>query len=80
MESWLETVEWEIVAEVFDYVADDLGLKTSVAAPGLFHGGKLGSKNGVQIPVYVDDMMIIGSLALVISIASRLHDRFKAAS
>jgi hypothetical protein len=69
----------EYYEEVFDYIVDDLGLKASVAAPGLFYGGKLGSKDGVLIPVYVDDIMIIGSSAIVTSIASRLHDRFKAA-
>lgn len=64
---------------MIDYVADDLGLKTSVAAPGSLHERKPRSKGGVLIPVYVDDMINIRSLALVISIASRLHDRFKAA-
>jgi len=69
----------EYIEEVFDFIVDDLGLQASVAAPGLFFGGTLGKPNGVLIPVYVDDIMIIGSLKLISSIASRLYDRFKAA-
>jgi len=69
----------EYYEEVFDYIVDDLGLKASVAAPGLFSGDMLGSKDGVLIPVYVNNIMIIGSSALVTSIASQLYDRFKAA-
>jgi len=64
---------------VFDFIVDDLGLQASIAAPGLFFGGNIGEANGALIPVYVDDIMIIGTSVLVASIASRLYDRFKAA-
>jgi len=65
--------------EVFNYIVDDLGLQPSVAAPGLFFVGTLGKPNGVLIPIYVDNIMIIGGLKLISSIASRLYDRFNAA-
>jgi hypothetical protein len=64
--------------EVFDFIVDHLNLQASITAPGLFFGGNF-EANGVLIPVYVDDIMIIGKSALVASIASRLYDRFKAA-
>jgi hypothetical protein len=69
----------EYFEEVFDFIVDDLALQASVAAPGRCFGGTHGKPNGVLIPVYVDDIMIIGSLKLISSIASRLYDRFKAA-
>jgi len=69
----------EYFEEVFDFIVDDLGLQASVAAPGLFFGGTLGKPNGVLIPMYVDDIIIIGSLKLISYIASRLYDGFKAA-
>jgi len=59
---------------VFDHIVDDLGLQASVAAPGLVIGGTLREPNGVLIPVFVDDIMIIGSLKLISSIACRLYD------
>jgi hypothetical protein len=68
----------EYYAEVFDLIVDDLNLQASIAALGLFFGGNL-EANGVLIPGYVDDIMIIGTSVLVASIASRLYDRFKAA-
>jgi hypothetical protein len=46
--------------EVFDFIVDELGLQASIAAPGLFFGGNLGESNGILIPVYFDDIMIIG--------------------
>jgi len=69
----------EYFEDVFDFIVDNLGLQASVAAPGLFFGGTLSKPNGVLIPVYVDDIMIIGSLKILSSIASRLYDQFKAA-
>jgi len=69
----------EYFEEVFDFIVNDLGLQASITAPGLFFGGTLGESNGVLIPVYVDDIMIIGNLKLISSIDSRLYDRFKAA-
>jgi hypothetical protein len=63
-----------------NYIVHDLGLQASVAAPGLFFGGTLGKPNGILIPMYVDDIMIIGSLTLISSISFRLYDRFKPAS
>jgi hypothetical protein len=68
----------EYYEEVFDFIVDDLNLQASIAAPDSFFGGNL-EANGVLIPVYVDDIMIIGTSVLVASIASRLYDRFKAA-
>jgi len=65
--------------EVFDFIVDDLGLQASIAAPCVFFGGTLGKANGVLIPVYVYDMMIIGNLTLISSIVPWLYDRFKAA-
>jgi len=64
----------EYYEEVFDFIVDDLGLQASIAAPGLFFGGNLGEANGVLIPVYVDDIMIIGTSVLGASIASRLYE------
>jgi len=64
----------EYFEDVFDFIVDDLGLQPSVAAPGLFFGGTLGKANGVLIPVYVDDIKIMGSLKLISSISSRLYD------
>jgi hypothetical protein len=69
----------EYFEEVFNYIVDDLGLQASVAAPSLFFGGTLSKPNGILIAVYVDDIVIIGSLKLISSIASWLYDRFKAA-
>jgi hypothetical protein len=60
--------------EVFDFIVDDLGLQASIAAPGLFLSGTLGKPNGVLIPIYIDDIMSIGSLKLISSFASRLYD------
>jgi hypothetical protein len=68
----------EYYEEVFDFIVDDHNPQASIAAPGLFFSGNL-EANGVLIPVYVDDIMIIGTSVLVASIASRLYDRFKAA-
>jgi hypothetical protein len=68
----------EYFEEVFDYIVDDLCLQASISAPGLFFGGKLGDSNGILVLVYVDDIMIIGPLALATSISSQLYDRFKA--
>jgi hypothetical protein len=68
----------EYYEQVFDCIVDDLNLQASIAASGLFFGGNL-EANGVLIPVYVDDSMIICTSVLVASIASRLYDRFKAA-
>jgi len=65
--------------EVFEFIVDDQGLQASLAAPRHFFGGTHGKHNGVLIPMYVDDIMIIGSLELISSIASRLYNRFKAA-
>jgi hypothetical protein len=59
----------EYYEEVFDFIVDDLNLQASIAAPSLFFGGNIAS-NGVLIPVYVDDIMIIGKSARVTSIAS----------
>jgi len=75
----IKQVNREYFKEVFDFIVDDLGLQASVAAPGLFFGGTLGKPNGVLIPVYVDDIMIISSLKLISSIVSQLYARFKAA-
>jgi len=69
----------EYFEEVFDCIVDDRGLQASVAAPGHFFGRIHGKPNGILIPLYVDDIIIIGSLELISSIASRLYDRFKAA-
>jgi len=74
----IKQVNWEYYEEVFDFIVDDLNLQASVAAPSLFFGGNL-EAHGVLIPVYVDDMMIIGTSVLVGSIASRLYNRLKAA-
>jgi len=60
--------------EVFDFIVDDLNLQASIAAPGTSFSGNLGAANGVLIPVHVDDIMIIGTLVLVASIASRMYD------
>jgi len=69
----------EYYEEVFDFIVDDLNLQGSIAAPGLFFGGNHGKANGVLIPAYVNDIMIVGTSVLVASIASRLYDRSKAA-
>jgi len=69
----------EYYEEVFDFIVNDINLQASSAPPGLFLGVNLGKANGVLIPVYIDDIMIIGRSALVPSIASRLYDKFKAA-
>jgi len=76
----IEQGNQEYYEEVIDFIVEDLNLEASIAAPGLFFGGNLGEANGVLIPDYVDDIMIIGTSVLVASIASRLYDRFKAAS
>jgi hypothetical protein len=60
----------EYYEEVFDFIVDNLGLQASVAAPGLFFGGNFGEANGVLIPVYFDNIMIIGKSVLVATIAS----------
>jgi len=59
----------EYYEALFDIIVDDLNLQASIGAPGLFFGGNL-EANGVSIPVSVDDIMIIGKLVLVASIAS----------
>ena len=64
----------EYYEEVFDLIVDDLNLQASIAAPGLLFSGNLDEANGALIPVYVDDIMNIGTLVLVASIASRLYD------
>jgi len=68
----------EYYEEVFDFIVDDLNLQASIAATDLFCGGNL-EANIVLIPVYFDDIMIIGKSAHVASIASRLYNLFKAA-
>jgi len=60
----------EYCEEVFDFIADYLGLQASIADPGLFFCGNLGEANGALIPVCIDDIMIIGKSVLVASIAS----------
>jgi len=67
----------EYYTQVLDFIVVDLNLQASTAAPGLFFGGNL-EANGVLIPVYVDDITIIGKSVHVASISSRLYDRFKA--
>jgi len=62
----------EYYEEAFDFIVDDLGLQISIVAPGLLFGGNVSKSNCVLIPVYVDDIMIIGKLVLVASIASQL--------
>jgi hypothetical protein len=69
----------EYYKEVFDFMVDDVGLQASIAAPGLFFSGNVGETNGILMPIYVDDIMIIGTSVLVPSIASRWYERFKAA-
>jgi hypothetical protein len=67
----------EYFEEVFDYIVDELGLQTSISAPGLFFGGKLGDLHGILVLVYIDDIMIIGSSSLAdCMIGSRQEDRF----
>jgi hypothetical protein len=68
----------EYFEEVFDYIVDELCLKSSISAPGLFFGGKLSNSHGILVLVYIDDIMIISSSARVASISSQLYDRFKA--
>ena len=75
----IKQVNREYYDEVFDFIVDNLNLQASIAAPGLFFSGNRGEENGVLIPIYVDDIMIIGKSVLVAAIASRLYDRFKAA-
>jgi len=74
----IKQVNWEYYGEVFDFIVDDLNSQASIAGPGLFFRGNL-EANGVLIPVYIDDIMIIGKSVLIASIASRLYDRFRAA-
>jgi hypothetical protein len=62
----------EYYEEVFDFIVDDLCLQASIAALGLFFGWYLGEAKGALIPVYVDDIMIIGTSVLVASIAPGL--------
>jgi hypothetical protein len=64
----------EYYEEVFDMIVDNLGLQASIAAPSLFFGGNLGESSGVSIPVYLDNITIIGTSVLVASIASQLYD------
>jgi len=75
----IKQVNREYYEEVIEFRLDDLSLQASIAAPGLVFGGNLGQANCVLIPVHVDNMMIIGTLVVVASIASRLYDRSKAA-
>jgi len=65
----IQQANHEDYEEVFDFIVDDLNLQSSIAAPGLFLVGNL-EANGVLIPVYVDNTMIIGKWVLVASIAS----------
>jgi hypothetical protein len=69
----------EYYEEGFDFIVDDFNLQASFEAHGLFFGGNLGTANAVLIPMYVDHIMMISTLVLVPSCASRLYDRFKAA-
>jgi hypothetical protein len=62
---------WEYYEEIFDFIVDDLNLQAAIAAPGLIFSGNL-QANGALIPVYVDDIMIMGKSVLIASIASRL--------
>jgi len=74
----IKEVNREYYEDVFDFIVDDLNLQATIAASRLFFGRNL-EANGVLIPVYVDAIMIIGTLVLVASIASRLSDQFKGA-
>jgi hypothetical protein len=65
--------------EVIDVILDHLGLQALVAASCLSFGGTNAKPDGVHIPVYVADIIIIGSQKLISSISSRLYDRSKAA-
>jgi hypothetical protein len=60
----------ECYGEVFDFIVEDLNLQASIAAPGLFSGGNLGKANSISIPVYADNIIIIGTSVVVVSIAS----------
>jgi len=75
----IKQANWEYYEEVFDFIVDVLGLQASISASGLFFGGNLGETNGVLIPLYVDEIMIVGTSVLFASIASRPCNRFKAA-
>jgi len=68
----------EYYEAVFDLIVDDLNLHASIVAPRLFFSGNL-EANGILIPVYLDDIIIIEKSVLVASIESQLYDRFKAA-
>jgi len=74
----IKQANWEYYEEVLDFIVDDLGLQASIAAPSLSFCGNLGEANGFLIPVYVYDIIIIGTSVVVASIVSRLYDRFKA--
>jgi len=67
------------IEEVFHFIVDNLGLQASVVPPGHFFYGTLGKPNGISIPVYVDDIIIIGSLKPISSVASQLYDQFTTA-
>jgi hypothetical protein len=75
----IKQVNREYFEEVFDFTVDHLGVQAKVVAFGLCSGGILTQPNGVLIPEYVADIIIIGSLKNNSSIASRLYDRFKGA-
>jgi hypothetical protein len=63
----------EYYKDFFDFIVDDLNLHASIADPGLLFGGNLEAIR-ILIPVYINDIMSIGKLVLVASIASRLYD------
>jgi len=69
----------EYYEEFFDFIVDNLSLQAAIAAPGPFFRGNFGAAHCIVIPVYVQDINIIGKSVLVTSIASRLYDPFKAA-
>jgi len=56
--------------EIFDLIVNDLGLQASIASPSLFFSDNFSQENGVLIPVYLDDIRIIGQSGIVASIAS----------
>jgi hypothetical protein len=59
--------------DVYDFLVDNLGLKASVAAPGLFLG------DGSIILLYVDDIMILANIEKLRTLCDALHQRFRAA-
>jgi hypothetical protein len=64
----------EYYEEVFESNFNDLVIKALITALGLVFSGKISQSNGVLIPVYVDDIMIIGYPDLVNSISSQLYN------